>query len=227
MLWLKMPTSAQKAQKEDAEAEADHGVPRTVPRTHIAEEGRMGPEEAHDRASAARAYGDSDTSVSTSDSQNEDPDELTPKGAALDTPRKTQRICTTEEGWTCLEATQLIEPGEALGSNVLASALIQISLFPGMSQAMRDSVRTVMLLMAKAAPADVGEDTIGGIVDCVVDRLSDAVKAATQAGSHRHRNQVHIHCVDRVLHPNGCYGHVVPQCPQEYRHRPGCNDAIP
>ena len=39
----------------------------------------------------------------------------------------------------------------------------------------------VALLMVKAVPVDVGEDMIGGIVDRVVDKLSDAVKAATQA----------------------------------------------
>ena len=173
--------SPKSAQKEDAKAGADHGAPRTVPRMCAAEEGQMGPEEARDRASAARTYDDSDMSASTSDSQNEDPDELTLKGAALGAPRKTPKIRTAEEGRMCLEDAQLIEPGEALDFNILAGALIQISLFPGMLQAMRDSVHAVALLMAKAAPADVGEDTIGGIVDHVVDKLSDAVKAATQA----------------------------------------------
>ena len=125
--------------------------------------------------------GDSDTSASTSNSHNEDPDEPAPKRAAPGTLRKTSRICTAEEGRTCLEDAQLIEPGEALDLDVLASALYQISFFQGMLQATRDSVRTVALLMAKAVPADAGEDVIGGIVDRVVDKLSGAVKAATQA----------------------------------------------
>ena len=125
--------------------------------------------------------GNSDASANTSNSHNKDPDEPAPKRAAPGARRKTSRICTAEEGRTCLEDAQLIEPGEALDFDVLAGALYQISFFPGMSQAARDSVCTIVLLMAKAVPADAGEDTIGGIVDRVVDKLSDAVKAATQA----------------------------------------------
>ena len=43
-----------------------------------------------------------------------------------------------------------------LDLDALASVLVQISLFPGMSQVARDSVRTVALLLAQALPANSG-----------------------------------------------------------------------
>ena len=50
-----------------------------------------------------------------------------------------------------------------------------------MSQATRDAICTIVLLMVQIALSDIGEAAIGGIVNHMVDKLLDAVKAATQA----------------------------------------------
>ena len=120
-------------------------------------------------------------SESTDDSQKDDTAEDIPKGITYNAPSKTPRICTAEEGQACLEEAQLIEPEVMPNLDMLASALVQISLFLGMSQAARDTICTVALLMVQTAPSDIREAAIGGIVNRVVDKLSDAVKAATQA----------------------------------------------
>ena len=120
-------------------------------------------------------------SESTDASQKDDTAEDIMKGVAYSTPRKTPRICTVEEGQACLEEAQLIEPEVMPNLDTLASALVQISLFLGMSQAARDTICTVALFMVQMAPSDIGEAAIGGIVNRVVDKLLDAVKAAIQA----------------------------------------------
>ena len=103
------------------------------------------------------------------------------EGATHDAPRKMPKIHTVEEWRVCLEEAQLIELGDKLDINVLARALVQISLFLGMSQVVRDTVHVVAILMAQATPANVEGITTGGITDRVVDRLTDIIKAATQA----------------------------------------------
>ena len=64
---------------------------------------------------------------------------------------------------------------------VLAGALIQISLFPGISQVARDTVHAVVILMAQVTLANAEGITTGGIINHIVDRLADIVKATTQA----------------------------------------------
>ena len=89
------------------------------------------------------------------------------------------KIYTMKEGHECLEAAQLIEPDDMLDIDTLAGMLVQISLFLGMSQAARDAVCTVALLLAQATLAN--EESTKGIVGHMVDRLMDIVKTATQA----------------------------------------------
>ena len=76
------------------------------------------------------------------------------KKVACSTLKEMPKIHTVDEGWACLEEAQLIDPEDVLDLDALASTLVQISLFPGMSQVARDSVRTVALLLAQALPAD-------------------------------------------------------------------------
>ena len=66
------------------------------------------------------------------------------------------KIHTVDEGRACLEEAQLIDPDDALDLDALAGTLVQISLFPGMSQVARDSVHAVALLLAQAPPVDSG-----------------------------------------------------------------------
>ena len=58
--------------------------------------------------------------------------------------------------------------------------LAQISLFPGLSQVARDAIRSVVLLLAQTKPADGGEATADGLVGCMMDKFTEAVKAVTQ-----------------------------------------------
>ena len=76
------------------------------------------------------------------------------KKVACSTLKEMPKICTMAEGRACLEEAQLIDPEDVLYLNVLAGALVQISLFPGMSQVARDSVHAVALLLAQAFPVD-------------------------------------------------------------------------
>ena len=121
------------------------------------------------------------SSNATSESPIASPKSVQTKGAACGAPKNVPRIRTTEEGHVCLEAAQLIEPGDTLNTDTLAGTLVQVSLFPGMSQATRDAVRAVAILMAQAMPANTDEVSTEGIMDRVVDRLADIVKTATQA----------------------------------------------
>ena len=94
---------------------------------------------------------------------------------------KALRVCSMEEGRICLEEAQLIEQGYMIDTDALASALAQISFFQGMSQIARDAVRAVALLMVEVKLDGTEKVIPEGIVDCVVDRLMDMVKTATQA----------------------------------------------
>ena len=52
---------------------------------------------------------------------------------ARSTLKEMLKIHTADEGQACLEEAQLIDPEDALDLDALAGALMQISLFPGMS----------------------------------------------------------------------------------------------
>ena len=82
--------------------------------------------------SSVKSQGSSNT---TSESPDTSPKSIQTKGAAHGAPKNVLRIRTAEEGRVCLEAAQLIELGDTLDTDALASALVQVSLFPGMSQA--------------------------------------------------------------------------------------------
>ena len=86
-------------------------------------------------------------------------------------------MCTLEEAQICLEEAHLIEQEDALDLETLAGALVWISLYPGLSQATRDAMHAVALLRAQAAHGKVGESAADRIVDCVVNKLTDTVKA--------------------------------------------------
>ena len=104
-----------------------------------------------------------------------------PRGRAGNAPHMSTRIHTAEEGRTYLEEAQSIEPEDVLDSEVLAGTLVQISLFPGMLRATRDTMCAVAFLLMQAKLVDLGDTAVEGIVDQVVDKLADVVKAAMQA----------------------------------------------
>ena len=92
-------------------------------------------------------------------------DANTLRGRAGNTPHMSTRIHTVEEGRTYLEECHLMEPEDVRDSKVLAGTLAQISLFPGMSQAMRDAVRAVAFLLTQEKPVDPGDMAVEGIID--------------------------------------------------------------
>ena len=75
----------------------------------------------------------------------------------------------------------MIEPEDLLDSDALASALVQISLFLGLSQVARDAMHAVAFLMVQLKQAGVEDAAVENVVDQVVDRLAEVVKTATQA----------------------------------------------
>ena len=106
----------------------------------------------------------SPTQTRESDSQSKNAD-MAPKddqeGGALkkvahSTLKEMPKIRTADEGRACLEEVQLINPEDVLDLDMLAGTLVQISLFPGMSQVARDSVRAMAFLLAPALPVDSG-----------------------------------------------------------------------
>ena len=92
-------------------------------------------------------------------------DVITPRGRAGNAPCMSTRIHTAEEGRAYLEEAQLIELQDALDSELLASALVQISLFLGMSQATRDTVCAVAFLLTQVKPVNPGDTVMEGIVN--------------------------------------------------------------
>ena len=84
---------------------------------------------------------------------------------------------TIEEAWVFLEEAHLIEQEDVLDLETLAGTLVQISLYLGLSQATRDAVHAVALLMAQVALDNMGELAIDRITDRIVNKLTDTVKA--------------------------------------------------
>ena len=68
-----------------------------------------------------------------------------------------------------------------IDTDTLARALVQVALFPGMSQIARDAVRVVALLMVEMKLDGTEKGIPKCMVDRVVDRLADMVKTSTQA----------------------------------------------
>ena len=76
---------------------------------------------------------------------------------------------------------QLVKSDDMLDVNMLAGVLVQISFFLGMSQAARDAVHTVAILLAQVKPTSEVAMPTKDFVDRVVVKLGGVVKTATQA----------------------------------------------
>ena len=108
------------------------------------------------------------STASTADQQEDGPKSHATDAAVRGTPTAPKgmpNICTAEEGRICLKKAQLIEPEDMLHSDVLAGALVQISLFPGLSQVARNAMRTVALLMVQPKQAGAEDMAAENIVD--------------------------------------------------------------
>ena len=70
--------------------------------------------------------------------------------------------------------------------STLAGVLVQISLFQGMSQATRDAVRAVAMLLAQVKPSNEAATPTEDFVDRVAVKLVGVVKTATQAAVEEH-----------------------------------------
>ena len=67
-----------------------------------------------------------------------------------------------------------------LDGEVLAGALVQISLFPGMSQVERDTIQLVALLLAEMEQTGAGTTALDGCVERMVTEFTEAIKSITQ-----------------------------------------------
>ena len=78
------------------------------------------------------------------------------------------------------EEACLIEPEDELDGEVLAGALVQVSLFPGMSQAARDAVWSVALLLVRSGPSEATAPALNGCMERMVSEFTAVIKAVTQ-----------------------------------------------
>ena len=98
-----------------------------------------------------------------------------------DTTNATPKIWTIEEARACLLAAQLIEPEDPMAPDMLAGSLVQISLFPGLSQAVRDAMRSVALLLAQMEPSANADKAAERLMGQMLDKFTETVEAVTQA----------------------------------------------
>ena len=76
---------------------------------------------------------------------------------------------------------QLVKSDDKLNADTLAGMRVQISFFPGMSQATRDAVCAVAVLLAQVKLPSEATMPTEDFVDWVVVKLVGVVKMATQA----------------------------------------------
>ena len=98
------------------------------------------------------------------------------------TTKKPTKIRTPAEARACLQDAQLIKPDDDTSApDMLAGALVQISLFPGLSQAARDAMHSVALLLVQAKLAVNVEAVAEGLLERMMGKLAEAVKEVTMA----------------------------------------------
>ena len=101
-------------------------------------------------------------------------------GRAGDTAHRATRICTTEEGRKYPKEAHLIDLEDELDGEVLAGALVQVLLFPGMSQAARDAVWSVALLLVRSGLSETTAPALNGCMEHMVSEFTVAIKSVTQ-----------------------------------------------
>ena len=80
--------------------------------------------------------------------------------SASDAVKKPSRIHTLAEAQDCLLVAKLIKPDDTMPPDMLAGALVQIMFFLGLSQAAKDAVCSVVLLLAQMKPASMGKQLV-------------------------------------------------------------------
>ena len=68
---------------------------------------------------------------------------------------------------------------DTLTHDMLVGALVQTSFFPGLSQAAKDAIRLVAILLVQTKLADDGGVDVEGLAGCMMDKVAEAVKAIT------------------------------------------------
>ena len=74
----------------------------------------------------------------------------------------------------------LIELEDKLDGELLAGALVQVSLFPGMLQAGRDAVWSVALLLVRLGPSEARAPALNDCMERMVLEFTVALKSITQ-----------------------------------------------
>ena len=115
---------------------------------------------------------------------NPNPARMTGDGDASpthDAAKRLTKIHTPAEARACLLDVQLIDTDDTLTHDTLAGALVQTSFFPGLSQAAKDAIHLVAILLVQTKLADDGGVDVEGLAGCMMDKVAEAVKAVTQA----------------------------------------------
>ena len=88
-----------------------------------------------------------------------------------------------EEGWAFLEDEAIIDPEEQFDADVLAGALVQITLMDGMAPKASHAVRSVVLMLAQlrfnttaGSMLEKMEAKVDTLVDKVVERAMAAIR---------------------------------------------------
>ena len=100
---------------------------------------------------------------------------------ARDAAKRPTKIHTPAEARACLLDAQLIDTDDTLTHDTLAGALVQTSFFPSLSQAAKDAIHWVAILLVQTKLADDGGVDVEGLAGRVMDKVAEAVKAVTQA----------------------------------------------
>ena len=181
--------SQNKSQTERVTEGVARGNPKKLQKTNTTEEKRVDPEESPTSSPSATPTpslsppgtarsGGSPADTATGSEDAEDANAST--GGAGDTTRRATRIRTAEEGRKYLVEAHLVEPEDELDGEVLAGTLVQVSLFPGMSQAARDAVRSVALLLVRSGPSEAAAPALNGCMEHMVSEFTAAIKSVTQ-----------------------------------------------
>ena len=75
----------------------------------------------------------------------------------------------------------LVEPEDELDGEMLAGVLVHVSLFPGMSQAARDAVQSMALILVGVTSGEAGTLALSTCMERMVSEFKAAINSITQS----------------------------------------------
>ena len=167
--------------------ETKSGAPTKAPKTHTTEEEqthlegtpRPSPRPSPTPPRTAESSGPPVDDAVASEVETEE-DMNTPRGGAGDIPSRKTKIHTTEESRKHLEV-HLIEPEDELDGEMLVGVLVQVSFFPSMSQAARDAIRSMALILVGMTLGEAGTPALSTCMEWMVSEFKEAGSSITQS----------------------------------------------